>query len=324
MIFLSISFLATLATIFGSIALTMRSRPEQKAVERRLMSVLSASAQMYVSGDKTGLALTIVETAGTGLTSRMIGNSGFARWVKLLILRSQKETTLQTIAMYMAGSATALFLVVYFSTSMAMIALTAMIVGAYIPIAVLRWFCQRRLAAFNLTLPDCIETCARSLRAGHSIIAAIGIVAEQALEPAKTEFNEVFKKQNYGLPLRDALLQMLNRVPSSDLQVLVTGILVQKDTGGNLAEILDRISAVIRDRVRIKGEIRIHTAQGRLTGWILILLPAVIMLLINVVNPGYSSILFSDPFGRKIFFAGVGMLIIGGVVIRRIVNGIEV
>ena len=100
-------------------------------------------------------------------------------------------------------------------------------------------------------------------------MAAISIVAEQAVEPAKTEFGEVFKKQNYGLPLRDALMQLLDRVPSQDLRVLVTGMLVQKDTGGNLAEILDRILFVIRERLRIQGEIRTHTAQGRMTGWIL-------------------------------------------------------
>jgi tight adherence protein B len=178
--------------------------------------------------------------------------------------------------------------------------------------------------AFNAGLADSIDMMSRSLRAGHSVVAAIGIVAEQAVEPVRSEFNEVFKKQNYGLPLREALMQLLDRVPSQDLRVLVTGMLVQKETGGNLAEILDRISHVIRERLRIKGEIRTHTAQGRLTGWILCLLPLVMLLMLNFINPGYSSILFDDPRGRKLLYTGVGLLVAGGLSIRTIINSIEV
>jgi tight adherence protein B len=129
---------------------------------------------------------------------------------------------------------------------------------------------------------------------------------------------------NLGLPMRDALLQLLERVPSSDLRVLVTAILVQKDTGGNLAEILDRTVFVIRERLRIQGEIQVQTAQGRITGWILSALPIVMMVLLNLVNPGYSSVLFHDPFGRKLMYFSMGMLALGAFIIRRIVNGIEV
>jgi tight adherence protein B len=164
---------------------------------------------------------------------------------------------------------------------------------------------------------------ARSLRAGHSLVAAIAIVAEQAVEPARTEFDEVYKKQNYGLPFREALMQLLDRVPSQDLRVLVTGILVQKDTGGNLAEILDRILFVIKERMRIQGEIRIHTAQGRMTGWILCALPIVMLGVINIVNPGYSNVLFTNPLGKKILYLGIGLLVAGGLIIRQIINGIE-
>ena len=140
---------------------------------------------------------------------------------------------------------------------------------------------------------------ARALRAGHSLVAAIDIVAQQAVEPAKFEFGEVFRKQNYGLSLRDALMELLERVPSQDLKVLVTGILVQKDTGGNLAEILDRILHVIKQRGRGSRTGSAPTpARGRLTGWILSLLPVVMLGLINVVNPGYSKVLFADNLGQ--------------------------
>jgi tight adherence protein B len=150
------------------------------------------------------------------------------------------------------------------------------------------------------------------------------MLSTNAQEPAASEFGEIFKQQNLGLPLRDALMQLLDRVPSADLRVLVTAILVQKDTGGNLAEILDRTVFVIRERLRIQGEIQTQTAQGRLTGWILSSLPIVMLVLLNLVNPGYSSILLSDPFGRKLVYFSVGMLALGTFFIRRIVNGIEV
>jgi tight adherence protein B len=150
------------------------------------------------------------------------------------------------------------------------------------------------------------------------------MLADDAQEPVATEFGEVFKQQNLGLPLREAMLQLLDRVPSADLRVLVTAILVQKDTGGNLAEILDRTVFVIRERLRIQGEIQTQTAQGRMTGWILSVLPIAMMLLLNVVNPGYSAILFSDPLGRKLIYFSLGMLAVGALIIRRIVNGIEV
>jgi tight adherence protein B len=214
--------------------------------------------------------------------------------------------------------------VVWYYTGNILFALPAGVAASYIPIMLLSMKRSKRIDAFNKAMPDCIDIIARSLRAGHSLVAAIAIVAEQAAEPARMEFGEVYKKQNYGLPFRDALMQLLDRVPSQDLKVLVTGILVQKDTGGNLAEILDRILFVIKERMRIQGEIRIHTAQGRMTGYILCALPIVMLGAINMVNPGYSNVLFTDPTGKKMLYAGVFMLVLGGVIIRQIINGIDI
>ena len=183
---------------------------------------------------------------------------------------------------------------------------------------------NRRVAMMDKTLPDVIDMMARALRAGHSLSAAISMIAEQAPEPACTEFSEVFRKQKFGLPLRDALMALLDRVPSQDLRVLVAGILVQRDTGGNLTQILDRTSAVIRERLKLQGDIRVHTAQGRMTGWILCLLPIVMLVLINLVNPGYSKPLTDTPVGRECLYTGGVLLAAGAFVIKRIVNKIEV
>jgi tight adherence protein B len=182
----------------------------------------------------------------------------------------------------------------------------------------------RRLRAFEKALPHAIDMMARSLRAGHSTSAAIEIMAQGAPEPACSEFSEVFRQQNFGLPLRDALMQLIDRVPSADLRVLVTAIVVQRETGGNLVEVLDRTTNVIRERQRIQGEIRVQTAQGRLTGWILTLLPVVVMLLINVMDPGYSKPLFHDPFGHKLLMLCGCLIVLGAFFINRIINSIDV
>jgi tight adherence protein B len=195
---------------------------------------------------------------------------------------------------------------------------------AVIPYAILSFKRARRINSFNTALAESIDMLARALRAGYSMAGAIEMLSQNAPEPAAAEFGEVFKQQNLGLPMREALLQLLARVPSLDLRVLVTAILVQKDTGGNLAEILDRTVFVIRDRLRIQGEIRTHTAQGRLTGWILSALPIIMLALTNILNPGYSSVLLHDPTGQKLIYACVAMLSIGTFIIHRIVNGIEV
>ncbi len=196
-------------------------------------------------------------------------------------------------------------------------------------LACLPWFRivflrSRRMKAFDTSLAHAIDMMARSLRAGHSVAGAIEIVAQGSPEPAASEFGEVFRQQNFGMPLRDALMQMLDRVPSQDLRVLITAILVQRETGGNLVEILDRTVFVIRERQRIHGEIRVQTAQGRLTGWILTLLPVVMLGLINLTDPGYSKVLFTDPTGRKLLYAGLVFIALGAFFIRQIINSIEV
>jgi tight adherence protein B len=323
MILLGLVFLVILVVVFGIVAFMMRPTPEQTAVHRRIATLIVPQGGPGLVGSKENYALTIAEPKSFERIDKLIGDSKFARKMKLLILQSNKSTSVGAVVITMVGAASIAFLIAYVFTSMLLIAFAAAAIASYLPVAALHFRRSRRIKAFNAILPDCIETCARSLRAGHSIVAAIDIVTELAVEPARTEFGEVFKKQNYGLPLREALMQMLERLPSSDLQVMVTGILVQKDTGGNLAEILDRTAEVIRARIRIQGEIRTHTAQGRMTGWILFLLPVVMMLVINLVNPGYSEVLFRDPFGKKILYAGMILLVIGGFFIRQIVRGIE-
>ena len=189
--------------------------------------------------------------------------------------------------------------------------------GPYVYLRVMR---ARRMRAFESTLPEAIDLLSRALRAGHSLTAGIEMVAREIADPVGGEFRRVFEEQNFGLPMREALLNLAKRIPVADLQFLITAMLVQKETGGNLAEVLDKTCAVIRERARLLGQLRIYTAQGRMTGWILGLLPFIVFLLMNLVNPGYARILFSDPIGRKAVWVGIGLMAIGVYWIRKIVD----
>jgi tight adherence protein B len=194
------------------------------------------------------------------------------------------------------------------------------LVGATTPYISLRIKRNARLRSFETILPEAIDLLGRALRAGHALTAAIEMVSKEIADPVGTEFRRVFEEQNFGLPIREALLNLASRVPVPDLQFLVTAMLVQKETGGNLAEVLDKTGTVIRERSRLLGQLRIYTAQGRMTGWILGLLPFIVFMLMNFVNPTYARTLINDPMGRKAIWLGLGLMVIGVWMIRKIVD----
>jgi tight adherence protein B len=169
-------------------------------------------------------------------------------------------------------------------------------------------------------LPEAIDLMSRGLRAGQALPATVETVAQESADPLRLEFRRAADEQSFGLPFREAMLNLARRVPAADLQFLITAILVQKETGGNLAEILDKASHIIRERVRVMGELRIRTAQGRLTGWILCALPFVMFIGMNFINPGYGRVLFEDPLGQKMVTYAAVLMVLGMLAIRKIVN----
>jgi tight adherence protein B len=309
--------------IFGVVAIATRPSNDQKAVSKRIAAVKSPEGSLPES-DELHKYLKTLQRGQFGWLEDLVEDTDFQRSTQLLILQANRTTSVGNVMVTCGVAGLGVLALVYLVTSSSLVALPVAAVAGFMPILLMRLQRKSRINKFNKALPDCIDLMARSLRAGHAMMAALNIVAAEAVEPAKTEFSEVCRKQNYGLPMRDALMQLLDRMPSQDLRVLVTGMLVQKDTGGNLAEILDRILFVVKERMRIQGEIKTHTAQGRLTGWILCALPIIMLGLINIINPGYSKVLFDEPMGHKLLGTGVALLIIGGLIIRQIINGIEV
>lgn len=190
----------------------------------------------------------------------------------------------------------------------------------FLPNAIVNVKRRRRIKNFTVHFPDALEMFARSLRAGHSFAGAIELVAQEMPDPVGPEFQKVFDEQSLGISLRQALLGMTERIDSLDVKFLVTAILIHRDTGGNLAEIIDKISYVIRERFRIQGQLRIFTAQARLTGLILAMLPAGAALVIGLVNPSYLKPLWDEPIGRYMVLTAVILQVFGLFVIRRIVR----
>ncbi len=179
---------------------------------------------------------------------------------------------------------------------------------------------KQRFGRFEQGLPEAIDLIVSALRAGHSLVSALGLVANESPDPIGPEFRICFDEQNYGLDLRTAMDNLLARVPLQDLRIIVTAILIQRSSGGNLAEVLDKAAYLIRERFHLRRQVRTHTAQGRLTGWILTFLPVVLGVALYLVNPQTTSLLWHRDFGRELlWYAGVSTLI-GALVIRKIVN----
>jgi len=179
---------------------------------------------------------------------------------------------------------------------------------------------RRRLTQFTALFPDTLEMFSRSLRAGHSFTGALQLVAQEMPAPIGPEFQKVFDEQNLGIPLRQALIGFSERVDTMDARFFITAVLIQRDTGGNLAEIMDKISYVIRERFRVQGQLRIFTAQARLSGVILSLLPPLLALVIFFMNPNYLKPLWNDRLGNFLVVTAVVLQIAGMFVIRKIVR----
>ena len=313
-------FLGILVLSFTILALGTRPTQHEKAIQGRL-SKIALAGLWHVGGKDKPQELLKQAAAGSfaGLDG-LLARSALASSLQLLVEQAHGTITVANLLLLTFGIGVAGFVLPYLFIPILPLDVGIAVAAAAVPVMSLRIRRGRRLKAFNDALPDSIELMARALRAGHSVASAIEVVGEEGGEPVASEFKLIYKQQNFGLPYRDALTQMARRVPSPDLRCVITAMLVQKDTGGNLTEILDRTVHVIRERLRIHGEVRVKTAQGRLTGWILSLLPVFLGVLIGLINPTYAKPMFHDPIGIKLLYVGGGMLIIGGLVIRKIVN----
>lgn len=192
--------------------------------------------------------------------------------------------------------------------------------GALLPYAWMRRRRTKRLAEFQAQFPEAIELLVRASRAGHPPSAALELIGEEMPEPIAGEFRQVFDQQRFGLPLRDCLLNLAGRVPLVDVQFFATSMIIQRESGGNLAEILDKLAHLIRERVKIQREVKTHTAQGRMTMWVLLAMAPLMLVVMLFLNPNLTLPLFHDPLGQGMLIAAAVLQLFGVVLLQRIVK----
>jgi tight adherence protein B len=206
------------------------------------------------------------------------------------------------------------------TTRMAIAPVIAGVIGAYLPFMTISQQRGKRMAKIEEQIPDAIDTMTRALRAGHPFNATLRMIAEDLDDPIAGEFELTFGDINYGNDLRRAMLGLLSRVPSVTMMALVTSVLVQKETGGNLAEILQQISGVVRGRFKLHRKVKTLTAEGRMSAWVLALVPLVLFAVISVTTPDYLPILIEDPRGHNMVIYGAISAVLGILWIRRILR----
>ena len=242
------------------------------------------------------------------------------RDVSLLLQQAGTSTTVEALLLMCVGLSIGFGAALLTLTRFLPFAILAAAFGAYLPIWYLKRKRQRRIDAFESSLPDAIDLLGRAIRAGHPLSAGFRMVAEELKDPISTEFQRTFEEQRFGLPFDDAIVAMADRVALIDVRILVTAILIQREVGGNLAEVLDNLASVIRARFTIRRQLRVYTAQGRFSGYTLAVLPIIVGFLIYALNPDYMKLLFTHQIGKLLVLIAALMQIVGFLWIRKIID----
>ena len=245
-----------------------------------------------------------------------------ARWFNLTRLFEQAHVSMSvtkfaSISLGIGFAAT--FLVAILGLSPALAPIVGVCFGA-LPLFWLSFRRKRRLKKFAAQIPEALELVSRALRAGHSLASGFRLVASEMSQPIAGEFNRVFEEQNLGIPFEEALESLTERIPNLDLKFFATAVVLQRQTGGDLAEILDKIGTLVRERFKIWGQVQALTGEGRLSGIVLLALPPMLFVAVYRMNPDYLMLLFTDPLGKKMLIGGVLTQLLGALVIRKIVN----
>ena len=251
---------------------------------------------------------------------RMMSGTRAGSWLEKLIDQSGCRTTPSAIVMMSLALGAIAGLAVGVLTQQWFLAPFAAVGAALLPFAYLRHRRSVRIKKFEEQFPEALDLMSRALRAGHAFQTAMGMAADELPPPVGPEFRKTFDQQNFGLPLREALNQMTDRVPILDVRFFVTAVLIQRETGGNLSEILDNLAHVVRERFKVLRQVRVHTAHGRFTAFVLLALPAVLGVVLNFLNPEHMELLFKDRIGQMLLVVSVIMQTIGFFWIRKVIR----
>jgi tight adherence protein B len=319
MVLVILAFIVGMAFVLGSYYAVVRMPQAmlQRKLEGRLLEVTTAqdepqaAAKLLVKETKEG-PLPAVDRLFGG-TSRGLS---LGRWIE------QSGVKISISAILLAAIACAV--VTAFLVMAAMRAPWALPAGAAmgfsVPFMVLRFKRTRRLRKFEEEFPEALDLISRALKAGHAFATGLKMVADEMSEPVGPEFRKTFDEQNFGLPLKDALENLTLRVPIIDVRFFATAVLIQRETGGNLSEILENLAHVVRERFKILRQVRVYTAHGRMTGYVLLALPAVLAVALSFINPDHMNMLFRERMGQIMLMVALGMQTAGYIWIKQVVK----
>ncbi|HEX2453551.1 MAG TPA: type II secretion system F family protein [Vicinamibacterales bacterium] len=316
-----LAFVVGVALVVG--AYTGVTKVPGMMLQRRLDARLQEVSQLPEDNRETPQANVLLKEELSGPlpgVDRMLKGtakgSALAKWIE----QSGVKMTLMSVLLMACGSAAVVGLVV----TMAVRAPWGLPVGAAlgftIPFMVLNVKRGKRMRTFEEAFPEALDLIARALKAGHAFSTGLKMVADEMDEPVGPEFRKTFDEQNFGLPLKDALDNLTQRIPHIDVRFFATAVLIQRETGGNLAEILENLAHVVRERFKILRQVRVYTAHGRMTGYVLLALPAVLCIALSFINPDHMNLLFRERIGQMLLMTAIVMQAIGYFWIRQVVK----
>jgi tight adherence protein B len=312
-------FVASTAGLIGIFVLI--SRRSGSAQDRTMEQRLNEATGMATLGPVVDPSMLRTESEGPlpnidRVARRALKGSSFELWLE------QSGTGLSVGAFILISLMVSVVLAVatmIFVGKMWAVAI-AFALGLCILPMILRQKRASRLYKFEETFPEALDLLSRGIRAGHAFSAGMKMVADELGEPVGPEFRKAFDEQNFGLPLKESLDHLCVRVPLLDVRFFATAVLIQRETGGNLSEILDNLAAVVRERFKIRRQVRVHTAHGRFTGYVLMALPAFLALALSFINPEHMNRLFEERMGQMMIVASIIMQAVGFFWIRQVIK----
>jgi tight adherence protein B len=312
-------FLLVTATVAGGYAAAtmLPGKLAERRIGARLLEVGPSAAEEPSEGPA------IVRQAMVGAFpkfDRLLHSAGIGSELSALIEQSGVKTTPAVIVMATLLCAGALGLAAWVVIRVPMLAGAVAVAGATLPFLYLMQKRASRRRRFEEQFPEALDLLSRALRAGHALQTALGMVADELPDPVGPEFRKTFEQQNFGLPLNDALTELAARTRLLDVRFFVTAVAIQRETGGNLAEILDNLANVVRERFKLLRQVRVHTAHGRFTGYVLLALPAALGVALSFISPDHMNTLFTQPLGRTMLMGAAVMQTVGYFWIRQVIR----
>jgi tight adherence protein B len=315
------TFALVLSVIFGVYWFVIM-RPEladQSALRRRMKG--EASGASRAAALRNTLVRQETPLSGIAALDRLLrGMDRISLPTRRLLQRAGLDITVGSLILLCGVAALAGYAGIWYATRLWFLALLIAGVCAFLPVTVIQFKAKRRTALFEEQFPEAIDLLSRALRAGHAFATGLSMVAEELPDPVGTEFKLAYDRQNFGMPMPDALRALGDRVPLLDAKFFVTAVLTQREAGGNLAEVLDNLATVIRERFRVKRQVRVITAHARITGWVLAVLPVALAAILTLLSPQHMSLLWTDPTGIRMVVVALVLQITGTLIIRKLVD----